>query len=250
MEKIIEVKNLKKTFGDHLALNNVSFDLYKGETFGLVGESGSGKSTIANSIIGIHNPSEGEILFKNTSLWSKNKFVSSEYGKIQVVFQDPRSSLDPRMTVRQIITEPLIPLGKALRKEKSSEEYLCKLVESVGLKKEHLDRYPHEFSGGQRQRIAIARAIITEPEVLILDEPTSALDVSIQAQILNLLKKIQKDKNMTYLFISHNMAVIKYMSSRIGVLYKGEMVELGQKNDIFDNPENEYTKKLISSIIV
>ena len=167
MEKIIEVKNLKKTFGDHLALNNVSFDLYKGETFGLVGESGSGKSTIANSIIGIHNPSEGEILFKNTSLWSKNKFVSSEYGKIQVVFQDPRSSLDPRMTVRQIITEPLIPLGKALRKEKSSEEYLCKLVESVGLKKEHLDRYPHEFSGGQRQRIAIARAIITEPEVLI-----------------------------------------------------------------------------------
>lgn len=250
MEKIIEVKNLKKTFGDHLALNNVSFDLYKGETFGLVGESGSGKSTIANSIIGIHNPSEGEILFKNTSLWSKNKFVSSEYGKIQVVFQDPRSSLDPRMTVRQIITEPLIPLGKALRKEKSSEEYLCKLVESVGLKKEHLDRYPHEFSGGQRQRIAIARAIITEPEVLILDEPTSALDVSIQAQILNLLKKIQKDKNMTYLFISHNMAVIKYMSSRIGVLYKGEMVELGQKNDIFNNPENEYTKKLISSIIV
>lgn len=250
MEKIIEVKNLKKTFGDHLALNNVSFDLYKGETFGLVGESGSGKSTIANSIIGIHNPSEGEILFKNTSLWSKNKFVSSEYGKIQVVFQDPRSSLDPRMTVRQIITEPLIPLGKALRKEKSSEEYLCKLVESVGLKKEHLDRYPHEFSGGQRQRIAIARAIITEPEVLILDEPTSALDVSIQAQILNLLKNIQKDKNMTYLFISHNMAVIKYMSSRIGVLYKGEMVELGQKNDIFDNPENEYTKKLISSIIV
>lgn len=249
MEKIIEVKNLKKTFGDHLALNNVSFDLYKGETFGLVGESGSGKSTIANSIIGIHNPSEGEILFKNTSLWSKNKFVSSEYGKIQVVFQDPRSSLDPRMTVRQIITEPLIPLGKALRKEKSSEEYLCKLVESVGLKKEHLDRYPHEFSGGQRQRIAIARAIITEPEVLILDEPTSALDVSIQAQILNLLKNIQKDKNMTYLFISHNMAVIKYMSSRIGVLYKGEMVELGQKNDIFDNPQNEYTKKLISSII-
>lgn len=249
MENILSVQGLKKVFGKFSALKGVSFELIKGETFGLVGESGSGKSTIANTIIGIHSPTEGEVLFNGTKLWKENKYSCGEYGKIQIVFQDPRSSLDPRMTVRKIITEPLIPLSKERRKAKGSQENLVKLMKSVGLKEEQLDRYPHEFSGGQRQRIAIARAIITDPEVLILDEPTSALDVSVQAQILNLLKEIQKEKNMTYLFISHNMAVIKYVSNRVGVLYKGDFVEMGNTKELFSYPKHDYTKKLISSII-
>lgn len=249
MEGILSVQGLKKVFGQFSALNGVSFDLIKGETFGLVGESGSGKSTIASTIIGIHSPTEGEILFNGTKLWNKNKYSCDEYGKIQIVFQDPRSSLDPRMTIRKIITEPLIPLSNERRKDRGSQENLIKLMKSVGLKEEQLDRYPHEFSGGQRQRIAIARAIITDPEVLILDEPTSALDVSVQAQILNLLKELQKEKKMTYLFISHNMAVIKYVSNRVGVLYKGDFVEMGNTRDVFSCPKHDYTKKLISSII-
>lgn len=249
MENILSIQGVKKVFGKFSALKGVSFDLIKGETFGLVGESGSGKSTIANTIIGMHSPTEGEILFNGTKLWNENKYCCSEYGKIQIVFQDPRSSLDPRMTVRKIITEPLIPLSKERRKDKDSQENLIKLMKSVGLKEEQLDRYPHEFSGGQRQRIAIARAIITDPEILILDEPTSALDVSVQAQILNLLKNIQREKNMTYLFISHNMAVIKYVSNRVGVLYKGNFVELGNTKEVFHCPKHDYTKKLISSII-
>lgn len=249
MEGILSIQGLKKVFGQFSALNGVSFDLIKGETFGLVGESGSGKSTIASAIIGIHSPTEGEILFNGTKLWNKNKYSCDEYGKIQIVFQDPRSSLDPRMTIRKIITEPLIPLSNERKKDRGSQESLIKLMKSVGLKEEQLDRYPHEFSGGQRQRIAIARAIITDPEVLILDEPTSALDVSVQAQILNLLKELQKEKKMTYLFISHNMAVIKYVSNRVGVLYKGDFVEMGNTRDVFSCPKHDYTKKLISSII-
>lgn len=249
MDNIIQIKNLKKNFGSFQALKGISFDLKKGETFGLVGESGSGKSTIANILIGIHEPSDGQVIFGSTSLWDNRKYRRNQRGKIQIVFQDPRSSLDPRMTIRKIITEPLIPLSAEVKKEKASDEYLNKLIRSVGLKEEQLDRYPHEFSGGQRQRIAIARAIITDPEVIILDEPTSALDVSVQAQILNLLKSIQEKRNITYLFISHNMAVVRYMSARIGVVYKGEMVEMGNKNEIFNSPKNEYTKKLISSII-
>lgn len=249
MENILEVKDLKKSFGKFQALKGVSFKLVEGETFGLVGESGSGKSTIANIILGIHSPSEGNVIFKSKELFRKGKYNCGEYGKIQIVFQDPRSSLDPRMTVRSIISEPLLALSKEVKKEKVSDESLVKLIKSVGLKEEHLNRYPHEFSGGQRQRIAIARAIITDPELLILDEPTSALDVSVQAQILNLLKEIQKEKKMTYLFISHNMAVIKYVSNRIGVLYKGDFVEMGNTEEVFKCSKHEYTKKLISSII-
>ncbi|MCI1943915.1 ABC transporter ATP-binding protein [Clostridium luticellarii] len=249
MESILEVKELKKVFGEFTALGGVSFELYKGETFGLVGESGSGKSTIANIIVGIHSPSSGGVIFKKKELWKNNKYNCNEYGKIQIVFQDPRSSLDPRMTIKSIVSEPLLAFPKEIRREKGSRENLVKLIKSVGLQEQHLDRYPHEFSGGQRQRIAIARAIITEPEILILDEPTSALDVSVQAQILNLLKDIQREKHMTYLFISHNMAVVKYISSRVGVLYKGEFVEMGNSKQIFDCPEHDYTKKLISSIL-
>lgn len=249
MDIILEVKDLNKLFGKFQALKGVSFKLVKGETFGLVGESGSGKSTIANIILGIHAPSEGNVLFKNRELFLKGKYNFSEYGKIQIVFQDPRSSLDPRMTVRSIISEPLLALPQKVKNQKGSNENLVKLIKSVGLKEEYLDRYPHEFSGGQRQRIAIARAIITDPELLILDEPTSALDVSVQAQILNLLKEIQKEKKMTYLFISHNMAVIKYVSNRVGVLYKGNFVEMGNTKDVFNYAKQDYTKKLISSII-
>lgn len=249
MESILEVKELKKIFGKFTALKNVSFNLYKGETFGLVGESGSGKSTIANIIVGIHSPSSGNVIFKKKKLWDKNKYNCEEYGKIQIVFQDPRSSLDPRMTIKKIISEPLLAFPKKIREEKGSRENLVRLIRSVGLQEQHLNRYPHEFSGGQRQRIAVARAIITDPEVLILDEPTSALDVSVQAQILNLLKDIQKKKNMTYLFISHNMAVVKYISDRVGVLYKGEFVEMGDSNEVFNEPSHNYTKKLISSIL-
>jgi peptide/nickel transport system ATP-binding protein/oligopeptide transport system ATP-binding protein len=153
------------------------------------------------------------------------------------------------MTIRKIILEPLLTFPKKVRDEKGSKENLVKLIKSVGLQEQHLDRYPHEFSGGQRQRIAVARAIITDPEVLILDEPTSALDVSVQAQILNLLKDIQKERNMTYLFISHNMAVVRYISNRVGVLYKGEFVEMGDSSEVFNAPKHNYTKKLISSIL-
>lgn len=249
METILEIKDLKKVFGNFPALKGVSFKLDKGETFGLVGESGSGKSTIANIIVGIHPPSSGNVTFKEKDLWQKNKYSCGGYGKIQIVFQDPRSSLDPRMTIKSIISEPLLALPKEIRKQKGSRENLAGLIKSVGLQEQHLDRYPHEFSGGQRQRIAIARAIITEPEVLILDEPTSALDVSVQAQILNLLKDIQKEKNMTYLFISHNMAVIKYISNRVGVLYKGEFVETGDSKEVLNSPKHDYTKRLISSIL-
>ncbi|MHC6179618.1 ABC transporter ATP-binding protein [Clostridium sp. JNZ X4-2] len=249
METILEIKNLKKVFGKFSALKGVSFKLNKGETFGLVGESGSGKSTIANIIVGIHSPSSGNVIFKDRELWKNNKYNCGEYGKIQIVFQDPRSSLDPRMTIKSIILEPLLALPKSIRQEKASRQNLAKLIKSVGLQEQHLDRYPHEFSGGQRQRIAVARAIITEPEVIILDEPTSALDVSVQAQILNLLKDIQKETNMTYLFISHNMAVVKYISSRVGVLYKGKFVEMGNSQEVFKCPEHDYTKRLISSIL-
>ncbi|WP_195604355.1 ABC transporter ATP-binding protein [Clostridium tyrobutyricum] len=249
MESILEIKQLKKVFGKFTALKGVSFNLYKGETFGLVGESGSGKSTIANIIVGIHSPSSGNVAFKDRELWKKNKYDCGKFGNIQIVFQDPRSSLDPRMTIRKIILEPLLIFPKKVRDEKGSKENLVKLIKSVGLQEQHLDRYPHEFSGGQRQRIAVARAIITDPEVLILDEPTSALDVSVQAQILNLLKDIQKERNMTYLFISHNMAVVRYISNRVGVLYKGEFVEMGDSSEVFNAPKHNYTKKLISSIL-
>ncbi|SFR08595.1 ATP-binding cassette domain-containing protein [Desulfoscipio geothermicus] len=248
METLLQIQNISKVFGNFQAVNNVSFKLKKGETFGLVGESGSGKTTIANMIIGIHAPADGKIKFQNQSLWERGKYNRKEHGKMQIVFQDPQSSLDPRMTVRKIITEPLFILPSSIKKYKSKEENLVNLMKRVGLQEEHLDRNPHEFSGGQRQRIAIARALITDPEFILLDEPTSALDVSVQAQVLNLLKDLQQEKGLTYLFISHNMSVIRYMCNRVGVLYKGNIVEIGTTKDIFESPKHPYTKKLLSSI--
>lgn len=250
MKPVLKINDVSKLFKKYRALNGVSFELRKGETFGLVGESGSGKSTIANIIIGIHSPSGGEVSYLGKKLWEKERYKNDSPGKIQIVFQDPQSSLDPRMTIKSIITEPLLAMPKELRKEKGDTKNLINIMKSVGLKEEHLMRYPHEFSGGQRQRIAIARALITDPDVVLLDEPTSALDVSVQAQVLNLLKDIQRDRNLSYLFISHDMAVVKYMSNRIGVLYRGEMVEKGDAEKIFNFPENDYTKKLLSSILI
>lgn len=247
--KMLAIKNLCKQFDGLKAVNNVSIHIEKGTTFGLVGESGSGKSTIGNMIIGLLNPTSGVIQLEGLDLWdSKNKFIRPNPGKMQIVFQDPQSSLDSRLSIRNIITEPVRALPFKQRKEKMSKEYLATLMQQVGMNEDHLERYPHEFSGGQRQRIAIARAVITDPEFIILDEPTSALDVSVQAQILNLLKTLQRERNLTYLFISHDMSVIRYMSNRIGVLFHGEMVEEGETEQIFKSPKEQYTKTLFASL--
>ena len=245
---MLEVKNLVKEFDKVVAADYVSFRIPKGETYGLVGESGSGKSTIGNMIIGLLQPTSGEILLDGRSLWVKNRYERPKNGKIQVVFQDPQSSLDARMTIKQIVTEPLRALPKEERKKKSQRAFLTQLMKTVGLSEDHLDRSPHEFSGGQRQRIAIARAIISEPDFIILDEPTSALDVSVQAQILNLLKKLQKERQLTYLFISHDMSVIQYMCDRVGVLYHGKLVEEADTGSLFASPKEAYTKRLLESL--
>ncbi len=245
---MFEMKDLVKQFDDVTACDHVTFHIKKGETYGLVGESGSGKSTIAGMIIGLLEPTSGSIRMNGESLWQNGNYKRNKDGAIQIVFQDPQSSLDPRMTVRQIITEPLRVLPKAVRRERSDDRYLANLLKRVGLNEGHLDRHPHEFSGGQRQRIAIARAVITDPQFIILDEPTSALDVSVQAQILNLLNSLQQERQLTYLFISHDMSVIRYMCDRVGVLYHGKMVEEDETDSLFKAPRHEYTRKLLSSL--
>ena len=223
-------------------MNDVSFSIAKGEVFGLVGESGSGKSTIANIVMQLDTHDSGDISFDGKSL------ANFPYGEIQIVFQDPRSSLDPRLTIREIISEPAMYFDKAKREEISNETRLVELIQSVGLRAEHLDRKPHQFSGGQRQRIAIARALVTQPRLVVLDEPTSALDISVQAQVINLLKDLQRRYGLTYLFISHNMGVVRYLCDRIGVLNKGKLVEVGSNEQIFNSPTQDYTKKLLASV--
>lgn len=249
---MIEFKQVEKRFGEGSkvvqAVRQASFIIRKGEAFGLVGESGSGKSTLGKMLIGLERPSEGFIHYLDRPLWEKEKFKSPRPGEIQIVFQDPQSSLNPRMTVRDIILEPLFALSASERKEKNTPDRLQRLIQRVGLKEEHLSRYPHEFSGGQRQRIAIARALVTDPSFLVLDEPTSALDVSVQAQVLNLLKELRKERNLTYLFISHNMSVIRYMCDRMAVMYKGTVVELGPSATLFTKPGHPYTQILLSSL--
>ena len=228
------------------AVNNVSFELFEGETLGLVGESGSGKSTIAKIITGLVRPTDGEILYKNLSLYnSKRKYqIDKSRGQIQMIFQDPYSSLNPRFKVRDIISEPI----KLFQKHISSSELkqnLHDLIDIVGMSRQSLDRYPHEFSGGQRQRISIARALASRPRLLICDEPTSALDVSIQAQVLNLLKDIQDELHLTMLFISHDLPVIRQMCNRIIVLKNGMVCETKESEELFNNPEHSYTQELI-----
>lgn len=250
---MIEISQLEKVYStgkDYMiAVKSTNLTIMEGEILGIVGESGSGKSTLGKMIIGLETPSNGSITYKGYPLWNKKKYNRVKAGEIQTVFQDPQSSLDPRMSVKDIILEPLLALPKVERKEKGNRERLLQLIKRVGLKEEHLDRYPHEFSGGQRQRIAIARALITDPSFIVLDEPTSALDVSVQAQVLNLLKELQKERNLTYLFISHNMSVIRYMCQRVAVMLKGELVEVGDTNEIFEHPEHPYTQKLLSSVL-
>jgi len=252
---LVEVKNLKKYFPvrrfllskDFVkAVDNVSFQIHKGECLGLVGESGSGKTTLGRVILRLIEPTAGDVLYDGKSIFElKGEELKEFRKKAQMVFQDPYSSLDPRMTVFQIIIEGPRIHGIDVG---DPEEFVVKLLETVGLKREHLYRYPHEFSGGQKQRIAIARALALNPEFVVLDEPTSALDVSVQASILNMLKELQAKFGLTYLFISHDLAVVKYMSRRIATMYVGRIVEIAESEELFENPLHPYTVMLLSSI--
>ncbi|MBC2713668.1 MAG: ABC transporter ATP-binding protein [Desulfosarcina sp.] len=230
-----------------MAVDHVSLMVRRGETLGLVGESGSGKSTVGNCLLRLLKANSGRVLFNGQDILSmKESDFHRIRGKLQVVFQDPQSSLDPRMTVQKIVGYPLrLQQGITGR---SLEDRVMAVLKDVGLQQEHVDRYPHEFSGGQRQRIGIARALITGPEFIVFDEPTSALDVSVQAQILNLIGGLQKAHGYTYLFISHDLAVVRHISSRIAVMYLGSVVEASPKRQFFSNPCHPYTKALIASV--
>lgn len=251
---LLEVKNLKQHFfiNDNYtvkAVNGVSFNIYPGETYGLVGESGSGKSTIGRSIIRLYKPTEGSISFDGIDISDKltdseNKYLRSN---MQMIFQDPMTSLQPRSTVLDIIAEGL-DIHHLYKNREERAEKVYKVLEKVGLSKKHANRYPHEFSGGQRQRIGIARALIMNPKLIIADEAISALDVSIQAQIINLLKSIQQETNTALLFIAHDLSMVKYISQRIGVLHLGYLVETGTTEEILSNPIHPYTKSLLSAI--
>lgn len=253
-EKLVEVKNLKQYFEIDRnnvvkAIDGISFDIYKGEVFGLVGESGSGKSTTGRSIIRLYDATDGEVLYDGVNVHGKKskKELKSFNRKMQMIFQDPYASLNPRMKVADIIAEGIDIHGLAKTKEERMKR-VYELLETVGLNKEHAGRYPHEFSGGQRQRIGIARALAVEPEFIIADEPISALDVSIQAQVVNLMKKLQAEKGLTYLFIAHDLSMVKYISDRIGVMYRGKIVELADSTELYENPLHPYTKSLLSAI--
>lgn len=258
MNTVIEVRNIFKYFPvprgflgrdkEFLrAVDDVSLYIHRGETLGLVGESGSGKSTVGNLILCLLKPDRGRISYQGVELTGTTaKTFRRLRGKLQVVFQDPQSSLDPRMTIKTIVGYPL-KVNKLAKGDKIAEVVLAMLRE-VGLDEEHLDRYPHEFSGGQRQRIGIARALITEPDFVVFDEPTSALDVSVQAQILNLIKDLQKRYGYAYLFISHDLAVIRHISHRIAVMYLGALVETAPKQALFRNPCHPYTRALLDSV--
>ncbi len=257
-EPLLEVKNLKKIFplrggffrggaGGVRAVDGISFSIRRGSSFGLVGESGSGKTTVARAILQLVEPTEGEVLWEGRDIC---KFSESEMKELrrnmQMIFQDPHSSLNPRKTVFQCIGEPLVIHegmgGKRLR------ERIEELLETVGLKEEHMFRYPHELSGGQKQRVGIARALSLQPKLLILDEPTSALDVSVQAQTLHFLESLQEKMKLTYLFISHNLAVIRYTCDIVAVMYLGKIIERGEAESVFSSPRHPYTKALISAV--
>ena len=238
---------LSKTVGHVKAVDGVDLEVSKGETYSIVGESGCGKSTLARCILKLIEPTNGKIIFKGKDLTEIEESEMMQIRKnIQIVFQDPYWSLNPRMMVKDIVGEP-IKEHKDYSKQKRIER-VKELLELVGLSKNHLRRYPHEFSGGQKQRIALARALALNPEFLVLDEPTSALDVSVQAQILNLLNDLQEQLDITYLFISHDLSVIKFLSDKVGVMYLGKIVESGEKDKIFENPLHPYTRALLSSI--
>ncbi|MCM3735122.1 ATP-binding cassette domain-containing protein [Bacillus cytotoxicus] len=252
-EKLIEVKNVKQYFnvngGVVKAIDGVTFDIFRGETFGLVGESGSGKSTTGRTIIRLYDATAGEVLFDGENVHGKKSRAELKNfnRKMQMIFQDPYASLNPRMSVGDIIAEGIDIHGLAKNKEDRMKR-VYDLLETVGLNREHASRFPHEFSGGQRQRIGIARALAVEPDFIIADEPISALDVSIQAQVVNLLKKLQHEKGLTYLFIAHDLSMVKYISDRIGVMYHGKIVELAMSGELYEHPIHPYTKSLLSAI--
>ena len=258
MDPLLEVKDLKKYFpvkrgiGERVALravDGVSFEIRRGETLGLVGESGCGKSTLARLILRLVEPTAGEVYFGKTSVFQTNKEELRQLRrKMQIVFQDPYSSLNPRMPVEEIVGEGLTIHGLAKGTEKKNR--VAELLEMVGLGREHMGRYPHEFSGGQRQRIGIARALAVGPEFLIADEPVSALDVSIQAQVINLFQDLQTELGLTYLFIAHDLRVIKHISDRVAVMYLGQIVEIAEGNELYQNPLHPYTQALLSAIPV
>ena len=252
-EVLLRVKDLKKHFNMGKneilkAVDGISFDIYKGETFGLVGESGCGKSTAGRTMIGLYDRTDGEVVFNGKDVHSLSEKERFHFHKqMQMIFQDPYASLNPRSTVKEIISEPMEVHGLFPNKKERLER-IYQLLEDVGLNRDHANRYPHEFSGGQRQRIGIARALALDPDFIIADEPISALDVSVQAQVVNLLKRLQEEKGLTYLFIAHDLSMVKQISNRIGVMYLGHIVELTASNQLYNKPLHPYTQALLSAI--
>jgi len=260
-KKLLEIKNLKKYFNSKKAgfnkkvtvraVDDVSMDIYKGETLGLVGESGCGKTTLGRTIIRLYEPTSGAIIYDGKTIYDSENSIAEKMlpyrRKMQIIFQDPSASLDPRMTVGEIVGEALdihkLCTGKGERTERINQ-----LLEEVGLNTEHSNRFPHEFSGGQQQRIGIARALAVEPEFIVCDEPISALDVSIQSQVVNMLEDLQAELGLTYLFIAHDISVVRHISNRIGVMYLGNLVELAESYELYKNPIHPYTKTLMSAV--
>lgn len=252
-KKILEVKHLKQYFknGRNVtkAVDDVSFNIYEGETFGLVGESGSGKTTTGRSILQLYKPTSGEVIFEGKNVADlKSRADKLAFTRdAQMIFQDPYASLNPRMTVEDIIAEGL-DIHHLVKNKDERTERVEELLETVGLNASHASRFPHEFSGGQRQRIGIARALAVEPKFIVADEPISALDVSIQAQVVNLMIELQKKRGLTYLFIAHDLSMVKFISDRIGVMHYGKLLEVGPADDVYDRPLHDYTKSLISAV--
>ena len=252
-KKLVELKNVSLTFNkgksnEVKAIDDVSFDIYEGEIFGLVGESGSGKTTIGRSILKLYDIDSGTVTFAGNDISSlKGKDLHDFRKTAQMIFQDPQASLNGRMKIRDIIAEG-IDIHKLAKTKEEREAKVKELIDLVGLNEDHLSRYPHEFSGGQRQRIGIARALAVNPHFIVADEPISALDVSIQAQVVNLMQKLQHEQGLTYLFIAHDLSMVKYISDRIGVMHWGKLLEVGPADEIYHNPIHPYTKSLLSAI--
>ena len=260
--KLIEIEHLKQYFPPRgtrnmkhpvQAVDDVSFYIYKGETLGLVGESGCGKTTVGRTMLRLYEPTDGRIIYDGNVLFDKEKKIAVKMlpyrRKMQIVFQDPYASLDPRMTIGDIVGEP-IDLHKLAANQNERHDKIISLLDRVGLNSEHANRYPHEFSGGQRQRVGIARALAVDPEFIVCDEPVSALDVSIQAQVVNMFEDLQNELGLTYLFIAHDLSVVRHISNRIGVMYLGKLVELAESGEIINHRLHPYTRSLISAIPV